>query len=145
MPETMWNSNRRLESGSISLRMSLKQNLSPELFIHCCISQQIFSSQGPLECHTQFSRTCRRGVPPRQAAHLPLQHLGFCSSWGILRTLKFPHPYHVPLCLEKQTLIPLLIIVPLGLSDGNKISDSHVPQPGRLLRIHSYGFLEAVL
>ena len=72
-----------------------------------------------------------------------LQYLGDIENFA--SPSKSPRPYHVSLCLEKQTLPLLLVIVSLGLSHGNGILTCPCPPPSHLLRLHGYGFVEAVL
>ena len=79
---------------------------------------------------------CHPFSPATPSPRLPSQHTAFllhgiwlfCSNWGRWRTWQ-PPPLQITsalsfsLCLEKQTLLLLLVIVSFGLPHGNRISN----------------------
>lgn len=125
----------------LSALLSLTQSLSSDR-----------SGSHPAAFFSRPLRACGAFSPviPTQACSLStLTTPGFCQSLGDIGNFaspsKSPWPYHISFCLEKQTLLPLLVMVSLGLSRGNGVPTCPCPPPGHPLRLHVYGFLEAVL
>lgn len=125
---------------SSSLRISLTQ-----------MSSQLISSLLPKASQGSpfpFGPSLSKRTPSLAHGMSPLTTSGFLQYLGDIENFaspsKSPQPYHVSLCLEKQTLLPLLVMVSLGLSLGPGILTYPSALLGYLLRIHGYGFLEAV-
>lgn len=105
--------------------------MSSELPVH-----QLSSSQDPSGLTLSVRSSLSKRTPSPTRGMSTLKTSGFLQYLGDIENFtspsKSPRPYHVSLGLEKQTLLPLLILVSLGLSPGTGILMCPCPPPGYL-------------
>lgn len=86
---------------------------------------QLSPTQGPSGPTLSVLPSLPKRTPSPACGLSPLTTSGFLQNMGDIKNFaspsKSPQPYRVSLCLEKQTPLPWLLIVSLGLSHGNGI------------------------